>query len=145
MRTCRTPASGGAANAADAASAERPRACWGSSVARAGRPRRRGERELVREGVNAHVVLKGNGSVLAARDGHWYVNTGHKAMGWPAPAWATRCSPLGAMLAQGSAGETALGLGARLHGAAADALVRCGCGTGDVEQRRASCERMADK
>ncbi|HSG75464.1 MAG TPA: NAD(P)H-hydrate dehydratase, partial [Burkholderiales bacterium] len=25
--------------------------------------------------LNAHVVLKGNGSVLVARDGHWFVNT----------------------------------------------------------------------
>ncbi|HEY3077827.1 MAG TPA: NAD(P)H-hydrate dehydratase, partial [Burkholderiales bacterium] len=27
------------------------------------------------ENLNAHVVLKGNGSILAARDRHWFVNT----------------------------------------------------------------------
>src|SRR5205814_3791468 len=27
------------------------------------------------ENLNVHVVLKGNGSILAARDGHWFINT----------------------------------------------------------------------
>jgi hydroxyethylthiazole kinase-like uncharacterized protein yjeF len=77
---------------------------------------------------NAHVVLKGNGSVLAARDGHWFIN----ASGNPGMASAGMGDVLGgilgALLAQRYTGETALVLGVHLHGAAADALVRSGSG-----------------
>jgi hydroxyethylthiazole kinase-like uncharacterized protein yjeF len=38
--------------------------------------------------LHAHVVLKGVGTILVARDGHWFINTsGNPA--WPPPAWAT--------------------------------------------------------
>ena len=40
---------------------------------------------------NAHVVLKGNGSVLVARDGH-SSSTPPATPAWRAPGWAT-CSP----------------------------------------------------
>ena len=77
---------------------------------------------------NAHVVLKGNGSVLAARDGHWFIN----ASGNPGMASAgtgdVLAGILGALLAQRYTGETALVLGVHLHGAAADTLVRSGTG-----------------
>jgi ADP-dependent NAD(P)H-hydrate dehydratase / NAD(P)H-hydrate epimerase len=77
---------------------------------------------------NAHVVLKGNGSVIAARDGHWFVN----ASGNPGMASAgmgdVLAGILGALLVQGYTGETAMVLGVHLHGAAADALVRSGAG-----------------
>ena len=70
---------------------------------------------------NAHVVLKGNGSVLAARDGHWFINT----TGNPGMACAgmgdVLAGFLGALLAQRLPGEAALVLGVHLHGAAADA------------------------
>ena len=76
----------------------------------------------------AHVVLKGNGSVLAARDGHWFIN----ASGNPGMASAgmgdVLSGILGALLAQRYTGETTLVLGVHLHGAAADALVRSGSG-----------------
>jgi hydroxyethylthiazole kinase-like uncharacterized protein yjeF len=77
---------------------------------------------------NAHVVLKGNGSVLVARDGHWFIN----ASGNPGMASAgmgdVLAGILGALLAQRYTGETALVLGVHLHGAAADALVAAGAG-----------------
>jgi len=77
---------------------------------------------------NAHVVLKGNGSVLAARDGHWFVNTtGNPGMA-SAGMGDVLSGFLGALLAQGCSGETALGLGVHLHGAAADERARLGEG-----------------
>src|SRR5207244_8369969 len=77
---------------------------------------------------NAQVVLKGNGSVLAARDGHWFINTtGNPGMA-SAGTGDVLAGLLGALLAQGYSGETALVLGVHLHGAAADEAVRSGCG-----------------
>jgi hydroxyethylthiazole kinase-like uncharacterized protein yjeF len=78
--------------------------------------------------LNAHVLLKGNGSILVARDGHWFIN----ASGNPGMASAgmgdVLAGMLGALLAQRFSGESALVLGVHLHGAAADALVREGTG-----------------
>jgi hydroxyethylthiazole kinase-like uncharacterized protein yjeF len=70
---------------------------------------------------SAHVVLKGNGSVLVARDGHWFINTtGHPGMA-SAGMGDVLSGMLGALLAQRLSGEAALVLGVHLHGAAADA------------------------
>ncbi len=77
---------------------------------------------------NAHVVLKGNGSVLAARDGHWFINTSGNPGMASAGMGDVLAGMLGALLAQRYSGETALVLGAHLHGAAADALARAGSG-----------------
>ena len=78
--------------------------------------------------LNAHVVLKGNGTVLVARDGHWFVN----ASGNPGMASAgmgdVLAGMLGALLAQKYSGETSLVLGVHLHGCAADECVRAGAG-----------------
>jgi len=78
--------------------------------------------------LNAHLVLKGAGSILVARDGHWFVN----ASGNPGMASAgmgdTLAGILGALLAQRYSGESALVLGVHLHGAAADDLVSAGTG-----------------
>ena len=78
--------------------------------------------------LNAHVVLKGAGSILVARDGHWFVN----ASGNPGMASAgmgdVLAGILGALLAQRYSGESALVLGVHLHGAAADDLVKAGIG-----------------
>jgi len=78
--------------------------------------------------LNAHVLLKGNGSILVARDGHWFIN----ASGNPGMASAgmgdVLAGMLGALLAQRFSGESALVLGVHLHGAAADALVKDGIG-----------------
>ena len=78
--------------------------------------------------LNAHVVLKGNGSVIAARDGHWFIN----ASGNPGMASAgigdVLAGILGALLAQKFTGESSLVLGVHLHGCAADECVRAGAG-----------------
>lgn len=80
------------------------------------------------ENLNAHVVLKGNGSILVARDGHWFVNrTGNPGMA-SAGMGDVLAGILGALLAQGLSGESALVLGTHLHGAAADALAAGGIG-----------------
>ena len=77
---------------------------------------------------NAHAVLKGNGSILAARDGHWFVNTtGNSGMA-SAGMGDVLAGMLGALLAQRYSGESALVLGTHLHGAAADLLVKQGIG-----------------
>jgi hydroxyethylthiazole kinase-like uncharacterized protein yjeF len=84
--------------------------------------------KILSENLKAHVVLKGAGSVLAARDGHWFIN----ASGNPGMASAgmgdVLAGILGALLAQRYSGESALVLGVHLHGAAADALARDGVG-----------------
>ena len=77
---------------------------------------------------SAHVVLKGNGSVLAARDGHWFINTSGNPGMASAGMGDVLAGMLGALLAQRYTGETALVLGVHLHGAAADTLVRSGTG-----------------
>ena len=84
--------------------------------------------KILAENLNAHVVLKGNGSVLVARDGHWFINgTGNPGMA-SAGMGDVLAGILGALLAQRYSGESALVLGVHLHGAAADALVQDGTG-----------------
>ncbi len=78
--------------------------------------------------LNAHVVLKGNGSILVARDGHWFVNTSGNPGMASAGMGDVLAGMLGALLAQRYSGESALVLGTHLHGAAADALVAAGTG-----------------
>jgi hydroxyethylthiazole kinase-like uncharacterized protein yjeF len=78
--------------------------------------------------LNAHVVLKGNGSVLIARDGHWFINTSGNPGMASAGMGDVLAGFLGALLAQKYSGETALVLGTHLHGCAADACVRDGAG-----------------
>jgi hydroxyethylthiazole kinase-like uncharacterized protein yjeF len=84
--------------------------------------------KILATNLNAHVVLKGAGSVLVARDGHWFIN----ASGNPGMASAgmgdVLAGILGALLAQRFSGESALVLGAHLHGAAADDLAAAGIG-----------------
>jgi hydroxyethylthiazole kinase-like uncharacterized protein yjeF len=77
---------------------------------------------------NAHVVLKGNGSVIAARDGHWFINTSGNPGMASAGMGDALSGILGALLAQRYSGESALVLGVHLHGAAADELGACGVG-----------------
>ncbi len=89
--------------------------------------RRTAAQRLARQ-FNAHVVLKGAGSVIVARDGHWFINaTGNSGMA-SAGMGDVLSGLLGALLAQGYTGEAALVLGVHLHGAAADELVRTGTG-----------------
>jgi ADP-dependent NAD(P)H-hydrate dehydratase / NAD(P)H-hydrate epimerase len=70
--------------------------------------------------LNAHVVLKGNGSVLVARDGHWFINTSGNPGMASAGMGDVLSGILGSLLAQGLSGEAALVLGVHLHGCAAD-------------------------
>jgi hydroxyethylthiazole kinase-like uncharacterized protein yjeF len=77
---------------------------------------------------NAYALLKGNGSVIAARDGHLFINTsGHPGMA-SAGMGDVLSGILGALLAQRFGGESALVLGVHLHGAAADELAARGAG-----------------
>jgi hydroxyethylthiazole kinase-like uncharacterized protein yjeF len=78
--------------------------------------------------LQAAVVLKGAGSVLAYPDMSWDIN----ASGNPGLASAGTGDVLagfaGALLAQGLDAKTALRVAVCVHGAAADARVRAGCG-----------------
>lgn len=82
---------------------------------------------LARE-YKAGVVLKGAGSICAWPDGHWAINTS----GNPGMATAGMGDVLTgiivALLAQGVDERHALTAGVYLHGAAADQLVKGGCG-----------------
>jgi hydroxyethylthiazole kinase-like uncharacterized protein yjeF len=83
---------------------------------------------MLAENLNAHVVLKGAGSILVARDGHWFVNrTGNPGMA-SAGMGDALAGMLGALLVQRYTGETALVLATHLHGAAGDELVKNGIG-----------------
>jgi hydroxyethylthiazole kinase-like uncharacterized protein yjeF len=84
--------------------------------------------KILASNLNAHVVLKGNGSILVARDGHWFVNTSGNPGMASAGMGDVLAGLLGALLAQRYSGESALVLGVHLHGAAADALVKDGIG-----------------
>ena len=78
--------------------------------------------------LNAHVVLKGNGSIIVARDGHWFINTSGNPGMASAGMGDVLSGMLGALLAQKYSGETSLMLGVHLHGCAADECVRAGSG-----------------
>jgi hydroxyethylthiazole kinase-like uncharacterized protein yjeF len=84
--------------------------------------------KILSENLKAHVVLKGAGSVLVARDGHWFINpSGNPGMA-SAGMGDVLAGILGALLAQRYSGESSLVLGVHLHGAAADELVKRGIG-----------------
>ena len=78
--------------------------------------------------LNAHVVLKGNGSIIVARDGHWFINTSGNPGMASAGMGDVLSGILGALLAQKYSGETALVLGTHLPGCAADECLRAGAG-----------------
>ncbi len=84
--------------------------------------------KILAANLNAHVVLKGAGSILVARDGHWFVNTSGNAGMASAGMGDVLAGILGALLAQRYSGESALVLGVHLHGAAADDLAAAGIG-----------------
>jgi hydroxyethylthiazole kinase-like uncharacterized protein yjeF len=78
--------------------------------------------------LHAHVVLKGAGSILFARDGHWFINTSGNAGMASAGMGDVLSGILGSLLGQGYAGEATLVLGTHLHGVAADEQVRAAIG-----------------
>jgi hydroxyethylthiazole kinase-like uncharacterized protein yjeF len=84
-------------------------------------------RELSRR-YRAHVALKGNGSVIVARDGHLFLNTSGNPGMASAGMGDVLSGILGALLAQRHSGECALVLGVHLHGAAADDLAASAVG-----------------
>jgi hydroxyethylthiazole kinase-like uncharacterized protein yjeF len=87
---------------------------------------------LLAQNLNAHVALKGAGSIVAARDGHWFVNrTGHPGLS-SAGTGDVLAGFLGALLAQHYGGETAIVLGVHLHGAAADGLPHVGLAASEL-------------
>ncbi|MGE5089454.1 MAG: NAD(P)H-hydrate dehydratase, partial [Candidatus Levyibacteriota bacterium] len=78
--------------------------------------------------LRAHVVLKGNGSVIARPDATFDINaTGNPALA-TAGSGDVLAGILGALLAQGIEPAAAMRIGVCLHGAAADALVAQGAG-----------------
>jgi hydroxyethylthiazole kinase-like uncharacterized protein yjeF len=87
---------------------------------------------LLSQNLKAHVVLKGVGSVLVARDGHWFINrTGHPGLA-TAGTGDVLAGLLGALLAQRYSGESALVLGVHLHGAAAEGLPHVGLAASEL-------------
>lgn len=78
--------------------------------------------------LNAHALLKGNGSVIAARGERYYINTSGNPGMASAGMGDVLAGILGALLAQGVPGEAALVLGTHLHGCAGDALLARGDG-----------------
>ena len=82
----------------------------------------------IAERYRCHVVLKGYGTVIAAVDGRWWINS----TGNPGMATAGMGDVLSglvvALLAQGWPAIPALLAGVHLHGAAADRLVAAGVG-----------------
>jgi hydroxyethylthiazole kinase-like uncharacterized protein yjeF len=80
--------------------------------------------------LGAHAVLKGNGSVVVARDGHWFLNTSGNPGMASAGMGDVLAGILGALLAQGFGGAAALALGVHLHGCAADELAASGITVG---------------
>jgi hydroxyethylthiazole kinase-like uncharacterized protein yjeF len=112
----------------------------GSTTARVQEDRPDAARRIARD-LDSHVVLKGAGSIVVARDGHWFINTS----GNPAMASAGMGDVLsgivGALLAQRLSGEAALVLGVHLHGCAADELFRSGLHVGLTAGETIDCAR----
>ncbi len=74
------------------------------------------------------VVLKGAGSICAWPDGHWAINTSGNPGMAAAGMGDVLTGIIVALLAQGVDERHALTAGVYLHGAAADHLVKSGCG-----------------
>jgi len=87
-----------------------------------------GSAKLLAQRCDSCVVLKGNGSVIAAPNGRWWINSS----GNPGMASAGMGDALSgivaSLIAQGAEPLDALVAGVHLHGAAADELVAAGTG-----------------
>ena len=84
--------------------------------------------QAIGRALDAHVVLKGAGSVLAHPDGRWDINASGNAGLASAGSGDVLAGTIGAMLAQGLDATAALRVAVCLHGAAADRLVAQGVG-----------------
>jgi hydroxyethylthiazole kinase-like uncharacterized protein yjeF len=78
--------------------------------------------------LRAHLVLKGAGSVCAAPDGRWWINTSGNPGMASAGMGDVLAGIMGALVAQGASPERALLAAVRVHGLAADDLVSKGIG-----------------
>lgn len=83
---------------------------------------------LLAKRLNAHVALKGCGTVVAAPDGRWYINTNGNSGLASAGTGDVLTGMLAALLAQPWSPLEALLGAVHLHGAAADACVAAGQG-----------------
>lgn len=84
--------------------------------------------KMIAQRYQAMVVLKGNGSVVAAPNGKWWINpTGNPGMA-SAGMGDVLTGIVAALIAQGTQPLQALLAGVYLHGAAADELARRGIG-----------------
>ncbi len=92
---------------------------------------------------NAHVVLKGAGSICAFPDGRWSVNTTGNPGLATAGSGDVLAGIVGAMLAQKLDPEKALQYAVCLHGAAADACVARGLGPVGLMASEISLEARA--
>ena len=77
---------------------------------------------------NAHVVLKGCGSIIALADGRWFINTSGNPGLASAGTGDVLSGMMAALLAQGWLEDAAALCATHLHGAAADVLVNEGVG-----------------
>ena len=77
---------------------------------------------------NAAVVLKGNGSVCALKNGDWYLNTSGNPGMAAAGMGDVLTGIIASLTAQGGDPDLALLAGVHLHGLAADSLVAAGIG-----------------
>lgn len=80
------------------------------------------------ESLNSRVVLKGAGSICAAPDGTWGINTSGNPGMASAGMGDVLTGLIAALLAQGIEPKIAVHAGVHLHGAAADVLVAQGTG-----------------
>ena len=78
--------------------------------------------------LNSFVVLKGAGSICAAPDGSWHINTSGNPGMASAGMGDVLTGMIAALLSQGAEPKTALLAGVYLHGAAADHAVAGGSG-----------------
>lgn len=78
--------------------------------------------------LNSMIVLKGTGSICAAPDGTWHVNTSGNPGMASAGMGDVLTGMIAALLSQGVEPRTALLAAVHLHGAAADHLVEAGIG-----------------
>jgi hydroxyethylthiazole kinase-like uncharacterized protein yjeF len=101
--------------------------------------------------LGAYCVLKGTGSVCAAPDARWWINTSGNPGMSSAGMGDVLAGLLGALVAQGALPDMALAAAVRLHGLAADELVAKGVGpvgltaSETIDAARAVWNRLARK
>jgi len=83
---------------------------------------------MIAQRSHSYVVLKGNGSVVAAPDGRFWINTSGNPGMASAGMGDALSGMIAALIAQGAEPLQALLAGVHLHGAAADELVAAGTG-----------------